>query len=837
MFDLKKTKIYRAVLLEKMPIIRQLSFLKKLFLVLFILSSFIFIYGFVPGNFSQEISKRLLGLLIIFFVLFIAAFIKESFFESKIKRPRLEGSIKETLLFPDNKNLAEFLSFDSARALAKALKGGSSIHLLYYLLRDNLKLNFIFSRLLLDLNQIKKRLKQELKSAGSIGFHDIIINSLIVAKNRDHERIEIGDILSALAKTDPVFKKILIENDLKEEDIDNLTLWLDKIEKKEDRLKGFWSEENLAKKGTLARQWTAGYTLILDRHSKDLTSIIRKRDIEFVGHEQEIRAMERILSRGEINNVLVIGDSGTGKRSMVQALAKKSLLGSSVASVNYKRFMELDLSTLLAQVDNLDEIETALDELFKEVVFAGNIILIIDDIHNYIGQTSRPGIVDISGVIAPYLRMPQFQIIGITNYEGLHRYIEKNSSILSLFGKVEVAGISQQETLTLLEYLTFNLERKHKIFVSYPALREIISLTEKYLPSLHFPEKAIDILDETAVYVANLTKEKIVLPKHVAKIVTEKTEIPVGEIETKEKEILLNLEELIHQRIINQEEAVKEVSTALRRARSEITVRKGPMGAFLFLGPTGVGKTETSKALAHFYFGSEAKMIRLDMSEFQDVKDIPRLIGSENETGLLTTPVRENPFSIVLLDEIEKANSNILNLFLQVLDEGHLTDGFGRKISFKNTIIIATSNAGYQIILETLKNKKPWSEVKQKLLDCLFEERTFRPEFINRFDGVVLFSPLSKENLLDISQLMLSNLKENLKEKGIELVITQELKEKIVELGYSPVFGARQMRRVIQDKVENVLASALLAGKIGKGSHVSIDPNDFSLIKKLNSLD
>jgi len=230
-------------------------------------------------------------------------------------------------------------------------------------------------------------------------------------------------------------------------------------------------------------------------------------------------------------------------------------------------------------------------------------------------------------------------------------------------------------------------------------------------------------------------------------------------------------------------------------------------------------------------------MIRLDMSEFQDVKDISRLIGSENEIGLLTTPVRENPFSLVLLDEIEKADSNILNLFLQVLDEGHLTDGFGRKINFKNTIIIATSNAGYQIILEALKNKKPWSEVKQKLLDCLFEEKTFRPEFINRFDGVVLFSPLSKENLLDISQLMLSNLKENLKEKGIELVITQELKEKIVELGYSPVFGARQMRRVIQDKVENILASALLAGKIGKGSRVSIDHNDFSLIKKLNSLD
>jgi ATP-dependent Clp protease ATP-binding subunit ClpC len=837
MFDLKKTKIYRAVLLERLPIIKQLSFLKRLFSFLSVLLLFVFIYGFVPEKFSQETNKRLLGLLIIFFVLTIVFFIKESFFESKIKKPKLKQSIKEVLLFPDNKNLAEFLSFDSARALAKALKRNSSTCLFYYLLRDNPRLDFIFSRLLLDVNEIKKRLKKELRSASSIGLQDIIVSSLTMAKNRDHERIEIGDVLSVLAKIDPVFKKILIENDLKEDDIDNLTLWLDKIEKKNDQMKRFWSEGNLAKKGTLARQWTAGYTLTLDKYSRDLTAIIRKRDIELVGHEQEIRAMERILSRGEINNVLVIGDSGTGKRSMVQALVRKSLLGSGIAGVNYKRFIELDLSGLLAQFNNSDEIEAVLDQLLKEVVLAGNIILVIDDIHNYIGQASRPGIVDISGVIAPYLRMPQFQIIGITNYEGLHRYIEKNGSILSLFGKVEVVGISQQETLTLLEYLTFNLEKKYKIFISYPALREIISLTEKYLPSLHFPEKAIDILNETAVYVANLTKERIVLPKHVAKIITEKTEIPVGEVETKEKEILLNLEGLIHQRIINQEEAVKEISTALRRARSEITTRKGPMGTFLFLGPTGVGKTETSKALAYFYFGSEAKMIRLDMSEFQDIKDIPRLIGSENEIGLLTTPVRENPFSLVLLDEIEKADSNILNLFLQVLDEGHLTDGFSRKISFKNTIIIATSNAGYQIILEALKSKEPWSGVKQKLLDCLFEERTFRPEFINRFDGVVLFSPLSKENLLEISQLMLGSLKENLKEKGIEFIITRELKEKIVELGYNPVFGARQMRRVIQDKVENSLASALLAGKIGKGSRVSINPNDFSLIKKPNSLD
>ena len=253
------------------------------------------------------------------------------------------------------------------------------------------------------------------------------------------------------------------------------------------------------------------------------------------------------------------------------------------------------------------------------------------------------------------------------------------------------------------------------------------------------------------------------------------------------------------------------------------------MGTFLFLGPTGVGKTETSKALAQIYFGSESKMIRLDMSEFQDVKDIPRLIGSVGEEGLLTTPVIEDPFSLILLDEIEKAHPNILNLFLQVLDEGFLTDGQGKKVDFKNSIIISTSNAAYQVILEALKTPGEWADVKQKLLDYIFEKGIFRPEFINRFDAMVVFKPLSKENLLDIAELMLKSLKNHLKEKGIDFLITLSLKEKIVELSYNPTFGARQMKRVVQDKVESVLAEAMLSGALKRGDMAEIDPINFKL--------
>jgi ATP-dependent Clp protease ATP-binding subunit ClpC len=483
----------------------------------------------------------------------------------------------------------------------------------------------------------------------------------------------------------------------------------------------------------------------------------------------------------------------------------------------------------LADFSNPEDVEATLDTIFQEVVSAGNIILIINEFHNFIGVKPGPGMIDISGVISSYLHLPQFQVVAITSYTGLHTNIEQNTSILNLLEKVEVVEVSEKETTLILENFSLQLESKYKIFVSYQALREIVSLSKRYLTNLPFPKKALDLLDEVMIHTKKTVKDKVVMPSHVAAIVSQKTQVPVGEVDIKEKEKLLDLENLIHQRIINQEEAVREVSTALRRARAEVQVKSAPMGTFLFLGPTGVGKTETAKALSHIYFGSENKMIRLDMSEFQSVEDISRLIGSSKEKGLLTTAVREDPFSLVLLDELEKAHPNVLNLFLQVLDEGFLTDGLGRKINFKNTIIIATSNAGYQLILQALKDQTDWLQLKQKMLDYLFKAGTFRPEFINRFDATVVFKPLSKENLLDISSLILGKIKKGLKQKGIEFEITDSLKEKVVELSYNPAFGAREMKRVVQDKIENELASALLSNKLKRGNKVKINPESFSL--------
>jgi len=835
-FNLKKAAIWQAVFWDRYPLFRFAKPLKKLFFILFVFTFLFFLYGFF-ADFNNQNLAFLLGLLVIFLVIAVFFWLQENFFNTKIKNPPF-GKNRE--------NLAEWLGLETAKAAAKAINFAKSRDLgqidssilFYFLLADNPKLDFVFWRAGIGREEIKNLLKSQFDSLPketfkenySQDFQETILEALKISQGKGHLRVEIGDTISALAKHSPLFKKILIEVKLKAEDIESLTEWLEFLETKFKESKKFWTYENLLKKGSLAKEWTAGYTLTLDQFSTDWTESIKRNLPETVGHRQEIEAIERILSRREANNVLLVGEPGKGRKSIVFALAKRSLLGQSTAQVNYKRVVALDMPQLISQLPSLDQVEMTLDKILKEALLAGNVILVIDEFHNYIGQIQKAGVVDISGVILPYLQLPNFQIIAITTYEGLHKNIEQNSSILSLLGKVEVSEISERETLQLLENLALLLEQRYKKFISYAALKEIISLTGKFMPALHFPEKAMDILDEAMAYLANSTKEKVLLPSHITKIITEKTKIPVGEIKIKERDILLNLEPLIHERIINQEEAVREVASAMRRARADITIRKGPMGVFLFLGPTGVGKTETSKALAEFYFGGEDKMIRLDMSEFQAISDIPRMLGGTGQEGLLTTPVIERPFSLLLLDEIEKAHSNVLNLFLQVFDEGNLTDGQGRKVDFKNTIIIATSNAGYQIILEAIKKEKQMPEIKETLLDYLFQRAIFRPEFINRFDGVVVFRGLTRQNLIDIAELMLQKLKKNLKEKEIDFTITSGLKEKLVELGYSPVFGAREMRRVIQDKIENVIAQALLKGDLIRGSQFEIDSESFKLI-------
>ena len=844
-FDIKKTEIFWIAKMEKSPIFVFAKFFEKLFFYLFFISVVSVTFVFLGFLSEILIIKSLAGFLIAW-LLFLDLSL---FLDLKIKKPNLKIKIADAVLNPDNYNLAEFLSLDAVKTVDEAIKlckkrkisEISSTALLYAGLRVSKEMQLIVYRLGLNVLKLQEDFKNYLEKAQrqnvasesfSDDFQKVVKEALAISGQRKHERIGEKEILVALARHDEFFKKILLAFDLKEKDIENITLWLDSVEGIFESTKKSWKPENLSRYGSLGKDWASGYTVNLNNFSIDWRNVVSKwRYREIIGHQKEVDAVQMVLGGSGLTNVLIVGDAGTGRKSIIEAIAQKCYLGTSLPELDNKRVVELDMVALLSQIQSSEKLEFMLDQIFQETLAAGNVILVIENLHNFVGEgENKPGSIDISGILSKYLPLPGFCFVGITDYNGLHNKIEDNSSFLSLFRKVEVLDVSELETIRILQNLALELEQKNKILIAYPAIREIVNLTGRYFPSTPFPKKAIDILDESVVYLRSI-KEKVLLPHHIAKVISEKTEIPVGKMEFKEKEVLLNLENLIHQRIINQEEAVKEISIAMRRARAGIASKKRPMGTFLFLGPTGVGKTETSKSLAEIYFGSEEKMIRIDMSEFQAISDIPRLIGATSPVemqGLLTTPVRETPFSIILLDEIEKSHPNILNLFLQVFDEGHITDGQGRKIIFTNTIIICTSNAGAENIFKMVDSGEKLE--KDKLLNLLFEKRLFKPEFINRFDATVIFKPLTKENLLDIAKLMLSSLKKNLKEKEIEFIITEPLLEKIVELSYEPAFGAREMRRVIQDKVENSVAEALLSDRVVKGDKIEVDSESFEVI-------
>jgi len=829
--DLKNSVIYPAIDPFNQTVLKLLKLIKFFAFLGFILFAFVFAVNYLILGKTEEL---FLGFSLISFAFFGLAFSFVLFFETKIKNPQIPlGS----------KNLADYLNFESAKIIKQAQKLAGrqrrlldSSLVLFALTQSSKTAQFVFKRALIDPKYVQNKIKdfwarKFILEKQPKELKEILQIARKISKKRKHKKIEPGDIIFALLEHDPVFEAILVEYDLRPDDIKGLVKWYERIQKHIKENKRFWEFKNLAKKGSIGKDWAAGYTITLDEYSIDWSEMIKRAGYpDIFGYKDEIEQVERILSNPEINNVLIVGQPGVGTKNIILALAKKSVLEESLPTINNKRIVELKIPLLLAKLTSLDEVELTLEKIFQEVARAGNVILVIDEFHNYVGGEQRPGAIDITGILSSYLPLSQFQFVALTSYSGLHKNIEAHPSLLNFFSKVEVREPSKEETLLMLEDIVFSLERKYKVFISWQALKEIVDLCERYITSLPFPKKAKDTLEEVVIKV--VAKRKAWVGRDdVDELISQKTEIPVGRLEQKEKSILLNLEKLIHRRIINQDEAVNEVVAALRRARTEVVIRKRPMGCFLFLGPTGVGKTETSKALAEIYFGSEDRMIRLDMSEFQNMEDIPRLIGSFEYEGLLTTQVRENPFSLVLLDEIEKAHPNILNLFLQVLDEGHLTDGMGRKVDFKNTIIIATSNAGYKVILEALKEGKKMGEIKEELLEYLFEQGTFRPEFINRFDAVVVFRALTKENLLDIAHLLLSKIQKSLAQRNIEFIIQDELKEKIVELGYDIKFGARNMKRVIQDKVENAIAQALLKGEIKKGDKFIISPDNFSVIK------
>ncbi|SHK75219.1 ATP-dependent Clp protease ATP-binding subunit ClpC [Clostridium cavendishii DSM 21758] len=644
-------------------------------------------------------------------------------------------------------------------------------------------------------------------------------------------------------------------------------------------------------------------TQTLDMYGRDLTDMAIEGNLDpVVGRDEETQRVLEILCRRIKNNPCLIGEPGVGKTAIAEGLAQKIVEGNIPEILKDKRVVSLDLSSMIAGAKYRGEFEDRLKKVMSEIKSAGNILLFIDEIHTIVGAGAAEGAIDASNILKPALSRGEIQCIGATTIDEYRKYIEKDAALERRFQPIMVGEPSKEETLLILKGLRDKYETHHGVKITDEALNAAVTLADRYITDRFMPDKAIDLVDEAAAKVRienftappnlkkleedinKLTKEKeeaiavqdfekaaeirdeekkfksklddlkrnwttestvknhVVSEEQIAKVVSNWTKVPVDKLTEKESEKLLKLEEILHGRVIGQNEAVKSVAKAVRRARVGLKDPKRPIGSFIFLGPTGVGKTELSKALAEAMFGLEGNIIRIDMSEYMEKHSVSRLIGSPpgyvgyDEGGQLTEVVRRKPYSVILLDEIEKAHPEVFNILLQVLEDGRLTDGKGKTVNFKNTIIIMTSNVGAHTIkkqksmgfaVDSEKAESEYEKMKESVMAEL--KNSFKPEFLNRLDDIIVFHKLEQENLLEIVNLMLKELKNRLEEYEIYISFTEEAKKLLIEKGSDLAYGARPLRRTITKKVEDKLSEEILKGNIKKGDNVEVDSMDGEL--------
>ena len=635
-------------------------------------------------------------------------------------------------------------------------------------------------------------------------------------------------------------------------------------------------------------------TKVLEQYSRDMTKLAAEGKLDpVIGRDQEILRLVQILSRRTKNNPCLIGEPGVGKTAIVEGLAQRIVQGEVPDTVKNKRVMTLDLSGMVAGSKYRGEFEERIKKVIKEVIDDGNIILFLDEIHTIIGAGGAEGAIDASNILKPSLARGELQLIGATTIEEYRKYIEKDAALERRFQTIMVEEPSLTEAVRIVMGIKHKYEEHHHVTITPEAVEAAVKLSDRYINDRNLPDKAIDLIDEAAAalrlqglkipencirlqeqidelnvqierslkfddlveaHKERMEQEKLI-KKHtqamqryekkmaakntlvtedeIAAVVAQWTKIPLKKLEEKESERLLKLEKILHKRVIGQSEAVEAVARAMRRGRVGLQDPKRPIGSFLFLGPTGVGKTELSKALAEAMFGSENDLIRVDMSEYMEPHSVAKMIGSppgyvgHDDGGQLSEKIRRNPYSVVLFDEIEKAHPDVFNILLQVLDDGHITDSKGRKVSFKNAIIIMTSNAGASRIVDPknlgFATKTTEQQDYQRMKKGVMEEvkRLFKPEFINRIDEIMVFHPLNKTELREIVTLLSANLiKRCDRQMGITLSVSQTLKNHLVEKYCDVKMGARPLKRAIQTVIEDPLAEEILQGRIRQGDHI-----------------
>lgn len=598
-------------------------------------------------------------------------------------------------------------------------------------------------------------------------------------------------------------------------------------------------EEKLSK----SANYSVAKKTMLDKFGIDLTEQARQGLLDPVtGRDKEVERVIHIILRRTKNNPLLIGEAGVGKTAIVEALAQKIIDGSVPQELKNKKIIQLELASLVAGASHRGEFEERLRNIIREVQAANDKILFIDEIHTLIGAGDSDGALDASNIIKPYLARGSFQLIGTTTTAEFRKYFEKDKAFARRFQPIIVEEPQEEVAVEMLKVLKPKYEKFHNVTFSDDSLVQAVKLSKKYIGERLLPDKAIDVLDEAAAEVklqcaAGKRTENVIKKQDIETVISNWTGIPITKLTEDESQKLLKLEDLIHKRFIDQEEAVVAVAEAVRRGRIGLANTNRPIASFIFLGPTGVGKTELAKTLAEILFGKDDAMIRLDMSEYMEKHEVAKLIGAPpgyvgyEEGGQLTEAVRAKPYSIVLLDEVEKAHPDVFNILLQLLEDGRLTDNKGNTISFKNTIVIGTSNIGSSLIQQKLMggnaDKTPeQAEKEYKELHTMLQEeliKFFRPELLNRFDGTVVFKPLSKKDMTQVTRLSIEKTQKLLKEQGFDLFATDSALRQLAEEGYDPVYGARPLRRLIQTAIENPISLHIISKEFVHGDTIKID--------------
>ncbi len=565
------------------------------------------------------------------------------------------------------------------------------------------------------------------------------------------------------------------------------------------------------------RGWLGSPTPNLDKYGEDLTKIAAKQAVvDFTGREAVISNVVRILSQDHDRNVLLVGSPGVGKTTLVNYLAKLIIAGDAPESLATKRLVKLDTTKLLSSLSSEGDLASRLKDIFEEIGFAQNVILFIDEIHTLgIGEAGQS--MNLYSLMQPYLESDKFQFLASTEPQNYAQVIEKNGTFARIFHKVEIPIATPEETQQVLFKKAVDLASQKRIMVSFLAIKKILELSTRLIHDRVLPDSALTILNECEP----LARNGLISSETVKEVVGRNIKVPILEVDAAQKLVLLNLENIIHQKMIDQEEAVRAVADTLRRASTSLREQNRPIGSFLFVGPTGVGKTELAKVLSEVYFKNQDAFEHFDMSEFQTDQAVDRLLGTASTLGELTELIKNKPYCLLLLDEFEKANPRILTLFLQVLEEGRLTDFSGREIDFSNTIIIATSNAASLQIAQGLQSGHTVEQITPNVKDELL--KILKVELVNRFDRVVIFKPLSEVDLEKIVQIKLTILQQQLKAQGYLVEFSSEIVAEIVKKGFDPVLGARPMRRLIQDSLEANLSKLILEGKLQKGVKLKLD--------------